>query len=145
MSRVAPSKIAWLAKSEPDTYGFADLVREGRTVWNGVRNAEARKNLRSMKLAEQLFFYHSGKSPAIVGIAEVVREAYPEPGAEDWAVVEVVPVRELARPILLAELRKQRELEDFVLVRRGRLSVLPVTIAQAKTILALEGGRVLRD
>ncbi|MGC4065499.1 MAG: EVE domain-containing protein [Polyangiaceae bacterium] len=130
--------IAWLAKSEPDTYSYDDLVREGRTAWNGVRNPEARKHLRGMKVKDRLFFYHSGRAPAIVGIAEVVKDAYPEAGAEDWSVVDVVPVRRLARPVTLAEMKELRELRDFVLVRRGRLSVMPVTSRESAIILALE-------
>jgi predicted RNA-binding protein with PUA-like domain len=131
-------QIVWLAKSEPDTYSYDDLVREGRTSWNGVRNPEARKHLRSMKVKDRLFFYHSGKKPAIVGIAEVVKEAYPEAGAEDWSVVDVVPVRALRRPVTLAEMKELRELQDFVLVRRGRLSVMPVSGRESATIMALE-------
>jgi predicted RNA-binding protein with PUA-like domain len=138
MPRSSDLPISWLAKTEPDTYSFDDLVREGHTVWNGVRNPEARKHLRGMKLKDRVFFYHSGKGPAIVGIAEVIKEAYPEVGAEDWSVVDVVPVRRLARPVTLAEMKELRELREFVLIRRGRLSVMPVSSQEASIILELE-------
>jgi predicted RNA-binding protein with PUA-like domain len=130
--------VAWLAKSEPEAFSFDDLVREKKSVWDGVRNAEARKNLRNMKLGDRVLIYHSGKEPAIVGIAEVVREAYPEPNAEEWVVVELSPVRKLRRNIYLRELKALPTLKDFVLVRRGRLSVLPITREQSQIIFGLE-------
>ncbi|HMA96323.1 MAG TPA: EVE domain-containing protein [Polyangiaceae bacterium] len=131
-------RATFLTKTEPGTYSFDDLEREGKTPWNGVRNPEARKNLRAMRKGDQVLIYHSGKAPAIVGLAEVVKEAYPEPGAEEWSVVEVKPVRRFKRPVTLSELRELPELSDWALLRRSRLSVVPVSPAQLECVLKLE-------
>lgn len=130
-------QVAFLVKTEPETYSFEDLVREGKTVWNGVRNAEARKNLRAMKLGQKVFVYHSGKATAIVGLAEVVREAYPEPGAEQWSVVELRPIARLNPSVSLAQLRALPELSDWALIRRSRLSVVPVNASESERVFAL--------
>ena len=138
MSKATTQRAAFLAKTEPGTYSFDDLVREGQTAWNGVRNAEARKNLRAMREKDLVLIYHSGKEPAIVGMAEVVRTSYPEPGAEDWSAVDVRPLRRLKRPVTLAELRAIPELADWTLIRRSRLSVVPVAPAQLAWVEKLE-------
>jgi predicted RNA-binding protein with PUA-like domain len=133
----------WLIKSEPGDYGWDDLVRDGKTMWNGVRNFEARNNLRAMKRGDSLLFYHSGETRQIVGIASVAREAYPDPTArgEDWAAVDVAAERALARPVGLAAMRGDPALKGFALLRKTRLSVVPVAAAEWKRILALGGTR----
>jgi predicted RNA-binding protein with PUA-like domain len=127
----------WLIKSEPSTYSFDRLVAEGRTVWDGVRNFEARNNLRSMKKGDLCFFYHSNEGKAVVGIARVSREAYPDPRDADWTAVDVEPVRALARPVTLEEMRNDRVLAGMAMVRRPRISVTPVTPEEYETVLAL--------
>ncbi|RMG30602.1 MAG: EVE domain-containing protein [Gammaproteobacteria bacterium] len=148
----------WLMKSEPDVYSIDDLERAGVDHWEGVRNYQARNMLRdAMKAGDLAFFYHSNcKTPAIVGIMEIVREGYPDPTAFDpaskyydpksdparprWYMVDVKYVRHLERPLPLAELKRHPELADLPLVRRGnRLSIMPVTPAQWAFILGLEG------
>lgn len=148
----------WLMKSEPDVYSIDDLERAGVDHWEGVRNYQARNMLRdAMKAGDLAFFYHSNcKTPAIVGIMEIVREGYPDPTAFDpaskyydpksdparprWYMVDVKYVRHLERPLPLSELKRHPELADLPLVRRGnRLSIMPVTPAQWAFILGLEG------
>ncbi len=129
----------WLAKSEPYKYSFDALVRDKRTVWDGVRNFEARNNLRAMKKGDLVLFYHSNEGKEIVGIARVVREAYPDPTApgEDWSVVDVAPVKRLRTPVGLATIKADARLSKMALVRRSRLSVVPVTPAEFDRILEL--------
>jgi predicted RNA-binding protein with PUA-like domain len=142
-------KQTFLAKSEPDEYAYSDLERDGQTSWSGVRNAEARKHLRSMCLGDRVLFYHSGKSPEIVGIAEVIRAAYPEPGAVDWVAVDVKPLRRLRRAVTLAELRREESIANWALIRRSRLSVMPVSPEELACVRRLErtalGSRHIRD
>lgn len=127
----------WLVKSEPDVYSFDDLVREGRSRWDGVRNYQARNNLRAMKLGDLCLFYHSNIGLEVVGIARVDREHYPDPTAEkgDWSCVDLVPVEPLARPMSLAEIKAHPELQQIGLVRNGRLSVMPLTEAEYRVIV----------
>jgi predicted RNA-binding protein with PUA-like domain len=129
----------FLVKSEPGTYSFSDLVRDEKTAWDGIRNFEARNHLRTMKKGDRVLFYHSGKDKAVVGIARVVREAYPDPKAagEDWSAVDLAPDSPLARPVTLAVIKADTKLTDFALIRRGRLSVVPVTRAEFDRVLAL--------
>jgi predicted RNA-binding protein with PUA-like domain len=129
----------WLVKSEPSTYAFADLVREGCTVWDGVRNPLARNHLAAMKKGDLVLYYHSGEGREVVGVAKVVREAYPEPGAGDprWVAVDLAPVRPLARPVALAAIKAEAKLRDIPLVRQGRLSVMPLPKPAFDHILAL--------
>jgi predicted RNA-binding protein with PUA-like domain len=118
----------FLVKSEPSTYAWADLVRDKKTVWDGVRNFEARNNLRAMKKGDLVFFYHSGENKEIVGVARVLKEAYPDPGApgEDWSVVDLGAVKALKRPVSLAEIKSDPAFSEFALLKRSRLSVVPV-------------------
>ena len=129
----------WLVKSEPDTYSFDDLVREGRSRWDGVRNYQARNNLRAMQVGDLCLFYHSNIGLAVVGIARVAREHYPDPTAEkgDWSCVDLVPVQPLARPVPLPEIKAHPNLQQIGLVRNGRLSVMPLTGAEFAVLLAL--------
>ena len=131
----------WLLKSEPDVYSWDDLVTDGETVWNGVRNNAARLNLRAMKAGDEAFFYHSNIGKEIVGIALISREAYPDPTDESgqWVAVSVQPVRKLVRAVTLAEMKADAELAEFQLIRQSRLSVVPVREAEWAHILKLAG------
>jgi predicted RNA-binding protein with PUA-like domain len=133
------AKAHFLIKSEPSKYSFDKLVADGHAVWDGIRSFEARNNLRAMKKGDQLLFYHSNEGKAVVGLARVSREAYPDPTAEgeDWSVVEVEPVRPLARPVTLDELRGHRVLAKMMMLRRPRLSVVPVTPEEFDAVLDL--------
>jgi predicted RNA-binding protein with PUA-like domain len=128
----------WLIKSEPDKYSFAQLAADGHTRWDGVRNFEARNNLRAMKKGDLCLYYHSQEGKAVVGVARVSREAYPDPTTqEDFSAVDIEPVRPLARAVSLDELRGQPGLEKMVIFRRPRLSVVPVTQEEFDLVLDL--------
>jgi predicted RNA-binding protein with PUA-like domain len=129
----------FLVKSEPYKYPFEKLVADKRATWDGVRNFEARNNLRAMKAGDLLLYYHSNEGKEIVGVAKVVREAYPDPTAEDgdWSVVDLAPVKALTTPVPLATIREDKKLADMQLLRRSRLSVVPVTPAEFKRVLEL--------
>jgi len=131
----------WLLKTEPGTYSFDDLEREGRARWDGVTNPVALRNLRAMKKGDRVLVYHTGGEKAVVGTAEVVREAYPDPKVKDErrVVVDVEPRARLARPVTLAEIKAMPEFAESPLVRQGRLSVVAITTAQWRAIEA--GGR----
>ena len=130
----------WLIKSEPSKYPWSQLVADGRTQWDGVRNFEARNNLRAMAAGDLLLFYHSNEGKEIVGLARVARTAYQDPTTdEDWSVVEVAPLAPLARPLGLAEIKGDPALAGMALLRKSRLSVGPVTAAELAHILALTG------
>ncbi len=131
----------WLVKSEPGTYSWDDLVKEKQTCWSGVRNYAARLHLRNMRKGDEVFFYHSNKGTDIVGIARVVKEAYPDPTTEDerWVAVDLKPVRKLKNPVSLETIKKDKRLADMALVRIGRLSVQPVTDSEWKAVLDLAG------
>lgn len=133
----------WLIKSEPSEYSFARLQADGRTEWTGIRNFEARNNLRTMAVGDLCLYYHSVEEKAVVGIARVSRAARADPTApgEDWASVEVEPVEPLPAPVTLDRIRADSALKDFQLVTRGRLSVVPVTPAQFARVLALSRQR----
>jgi predicted RNA-binding protein with PUA-like domain len=129
----------WLVKSDPESYGWDELVKEGGTRWDGVRNAEARNSLAAMRPGELALFYHSGADKAVVGIAKVESAAYPEPGADDprWLAVDLAPLGKLARPVTLAEIKAERSLAKLKLVTHSRLSVMPVDAPAFERILAL--------
>ena len=129
----------WLIKSEPGAYSWDDLVKDERTHWDGVRNYSARNNLRAMKVGDLCMFYHSVNEKAIVGIAKVVREFYPDPTTDDdrWVVVDVVPEQKLVRAVTLEEVKARPDLVNMALVRRGRLSVQPVKPDEFETILQM--------
>jgi predicted RNA-binding protein with PUA-like domain len=129
----------WLAKSEPSTYSWDDLVRDRCTVWDGVRNPQARNNLAAMRVGDRVLFYHSGGDRQVVGVAQVAREAYPDPSADDerWVAVDLVPVKALARPVDLAAIKADAKLADIALVKQSRLSVLPLAPAAFERILRL--------
>jgi len=129
----------WLIKSEPYKYPFSKLASDGIAVWDGVRNFEARNNLRAMKVGDLALYYHSNEGKAVVGVARVKREAYPDPTAkgEDWSVVDFEPVKALREPVTLEAVRASAKLADMALIKRSRLSVTPVTAAEFKEVLAL--------
>jgi predicted RNA-binding protein with PUA-like domain len=129
----------WLVKTEPSTYAYGDLAKAKRAVWDGVKNPVALRNLREMKVGERVFVYHTGDEKAVVGVAEVVRAAYPDPKASfpSQVVVDLQAVAPLARPVTLAEIKARKEFADSPLVRQGRLSVVPLTAVQAKAIETL--------
>ena len=133
----------WLLKSEPFVFSFQDLQREGRTTWDGVRNYQARNFLRAMKLGDQCLFYHSNEGLAVVGVARVSREFFPDPTAEtgDWSAVEVQPQQALMRPVTLSEIKATPALQQIGLVRTPRLSVMPLAEAEYNLILAMGEGR----
>ncbi|HEY8503343.1 MAG TPA: EVE domain-containing protein [Gemmataceae bacterium] len=126
----------WLFKEEPGTYNFADLERDGKTVWGGVRNALARKHLREVRRGDRIWFYHTGKEKAVVGEMEAVADAGPDPSGGDAGAVavEVRPVRRLARPVGLERIKKDPLLSKWDLVRLPRLSVMPVSPEQWRRV-----------
>jgi predicted RNA-binding protein with PUA-like domain len=129
----------WLLKSDPDTYSFADLERDGETRWDGVSNNLALKHIRSMHPRDEALIYHTGDEKAIVGLAEIKSEPYPDPKQKDarLVVVDLKAGRRLQRPVTLAEVKQQAALKDFPLVRMPRLSVMPVSDAQWKVLMDL--------
>ncbi len=133
----------WLVKSEPEVYSWDDFVREGGTAWTGVRNFQARINLRAMTVGDEVLYYHSGGERAVVGIAKVRREAYPDPTAEEgeWVCVDLAPVRKLKRPLELATIKAQPSLAEIALVRQSRLSVMPLDAGAYRELLALAAGK----
>lgn len=133
----------WLMKTEPSTYSFDDLEREGKTVWDGVSSNAALKNMRAMKRGDLAFIYHSGAEKAVIGIAAVSREAHPDPKQKDprLVVVEIASQKRLPKTVPLADIKKQKAFADFALVRIPRLSVMPVTPAQWELIIKMSGGR----
>jgi len=134
----------WLVKQEPDDYAWSDFLKDGKTAWTGVRSFPARKNLRGMKAGDLVFFYHSGETKSVVGLARVAREAYPDPtaGEEDWAAVDLTLVKPLANPVALSKIKTDKILREMALVKQSRLSVMPVTREQFTRLLELAGTRV---
>jgi predicted RNA-binding protein with PUA-like domain len=127
----------WLMKSEPESYGWADLVRDGGTEWDGVRNNAARLHLKAMKPGDEAFLYHSMSDKAVVGIMRITREAQPDPRDKDWVSVRVEPVKPLPRPVTLAEIKAEPSLAAMELIRQSRLSVAPVREDEWQTVLAM--------
>ena len=129
----------WLVKQEPSAYSWADLVKDGKTRWTGVRNYTARNNLRAMRKGDEVLFYHSVVGKEVVGIAKVTREAYPDPTATegDWSAVDVAPEKALPRPVTLEEIKASPKLKEMALLRLSRLSVQPVTSAEFEEILRM--------
>jgi predicted RNA-binding protein with PUA-like domain len=131
----------WLVKQEPDAYPWDQFVRDRGTAWTGVRNFQARNNLRAMRLGDEVFYYHSVTGKAVVGTARVAREAYPDPTAQDgdWSGVDLVPFRACRRPVTLEQIKAEPSLGEIALLRQSRLSVMPLTAAEAKTLRRLGG------
>lgn len=131
----------WLIKSEPEAYSWADLVRDGETLWDGVRNHRAANNLRAMKKGEKAFFYHSVTGKEIVGIAEISEAGLTDPKDDKWAAVKVKPVRALERPVSLAEVKADPALSEIELVRLSRLSVAEIRPDEWDRLLAVAKAR----
>ena len=133
----------WLLKSEPSTYSYSDLEREKKATWDGVSNNLALKHIRSMKKGDFAFIYHSGSEKAIVGIAELTSNPYPDPTVkiDNLVVVDLKPKEKLKNPVTLAAVKAHKDLSQFELVRMSRLSVMPVSAAQWKTLLAMSADR----
>jgi predicted RNA-binding protein with PUA-like domain len=131
----------WLVKSEPFKYSWDQFVKDKKTFWDGVRNYAARNNMKAMKTGDHVLFYHSNEGLAIVGIAEVVKEAYQDPTTDDpnWVVVELKPVKPLPTPVTLADIKAEKSLADMQLVRLSRLSVGAVTADEYKKVLKMGG------
>ena len=129
----------WLVKSEPDAYSWSDLVKEKKTSWTGVRNFKARNNLRSMRIGDEVLFYHSVTDKAVVGIAKVVRAAYRDPTAKegDWSAVDLAPVKPLRAPVTLDQMKVRRSLRNISLIRQSRLSVHALNAAEFREIVNL--------
>jgi predicted RNA-binding protein with PUA-like domain len=126
-------------KSEPFKYSFAQLVKDGSTMWDGVRNYEARNHMRAMKAGDLVLFYHSNEGKSVVGVARIKREAYEDPTApgEDWSVVDVEPVMQVKAPVSLDAIRAEADLADIALLKRSRLSVVPISKAHFDRILKM--------
>jgi predicted RNA-binding protein with PUA-like domain len=133
----------WLVKSEPDAYAWTDLVRDGRTDWTGVRNYQARNHLKAMRPGDRVFFYESVTTKAVVGLAEISRAFFSDTtaGEEGWVAVELKPVAALSRPVTLDQIKETPALKDTGLLRQSRLSVMPLTAAEFKTISKLGGAK----
>jgi predicted RNA-binding protein with PUA-like domain len=129
----------WLMKSEPASYSWDDLTRDGGTEWDGVRNNAARLHLKAMKAGDEAFFYHSMSDKAVVGIMRIAREAAPDPKDGDWVSVRVEPVRPLPRPVTLAEIKAEPRLASMELIRQSRLSVAPVRDEEWRKVLQMSG------
>jgi predicted RNA-binding protein with PUA-like domain len=133
----------WLVKQEPETYSWSDFVSDGKTDWTGVRSYQARNNLREMKAGDRVLFYHSGKDKAVVGVAEVLKTAYPDPTADDgeWVAVDLKPVKALKNAVPLAAIRYDKRLSQLPLIRQSQLSVMSLTKDEFDIILASGDGK----
>jgi len=129
----------WLVKQEPESYSWAAFVKDGETAWTGVRNFQARNNLRAMKNGDLVFYYHSVSEKQIVGLARVAREAYPDPTAKegDWSCVDLVPVKPLKKPVTLESIKSDKLLKTLPLVRQTRLSVTPMAQEHFRRVLEM--------
>jgi predicted RNA-binding protein with PUA-like domain len=138
-----PRTSFWLVKQEPETYSWSDFVGDGQTDWTGVRNYQARNNLREMKTGERVLFYHSGKEKAVVGLAEVVKGAYPDPTADDpqWVAVDLKPTKALKNPVPLAAIRYDKRLSQLPLIRQSQLSVMSLTKDEFDVIVSMGEGK----
>ena len=127
----------WMVKQEPDAYSWDDFVKDGATDWTGVRNFQARNNLRAMKKGDKVLFYHSNVGKEVVGIAEVSKEGFADPTDEKWTAVELKPVKPLKKPVTLAQIKENLALAEIKLVRQSQLSVMPVTKDEYQEILSM--------
>jgi predicted RNA-binding protein with PUA-like domain len=137
----------WMVKQEPEAYSWDDLVRDGKTDWTGVRNFQARNNLRQMKAGDRVLFYHSGTGKAVVGIAEVAKPAYPDPTADDpqWVAVDIKPIKPLPEPVPLAAIRYHDQLGSLPLIRQSQLSVMPLTKEEFEVIVGIGDGKTKKS
>jgi predicted RNA-binding protein with PUA-like domain len=131
----------WLMKTEPDTFSWDDLTRDKKAGWDGVRNFQARTHLKNMKKGDEAFFYHTGGEKAVIGIARITKEHYPDPTDNEWVAVEIVPVKKLNKPVTLAQIKADKRLSNMVLVKASRLSVQPVKPEEFDMVVALSEER----
>ncbi len=127
----------WMVKQEPDAYSWDDFVKDGATDWTGVRNFQARNNLRAMKKGDKVLFYHSNVGKEVVGMATVSKEGFPDPTDEKWTAVELKPVKPLKKPVTLAQIKENLALAEIKLVRQSQLSVMPLTKDEYEEILSM--------
>jgi len=127
----------WLVKTEPETFSWDDLARDKKTVWDGVRNFQARSNLKAMKKDDIVFIYHTGDEKAIIGLAKIVKEAYPDPKDKEWVVVEMSADKKLKKTVSLAQIKSTKKLSNMVLVKASRLSVQPVRADEFALVIEL--------
>jgi predicted RNA-binding protein with PUA-like domain len=135
----------WLIKQEPSSYSWDDFAMDNKTAWTGVRNFQARNNLRAMKKGDRAFYYHSGEEKAVVGLAEVVKEAYPDPTATegDWVCVDVAALKPLKQSVTLAVIKSEKSLAGMVLLKNSRLSVQPVAAEEFEKIIKMAENKKL--
>ena len=131
----------WLMKTEPDTFSWDDLIRDKKAGWDGVRNFQARTHLKNMKKGDEAFFYHTGDEKAVIGVAKITKEYYPDPTDNEWVAVEIVPVKKLKKPVTLAQIKADKRLSNMVLVKASRLSVQPVKPEEFDMVVALSEDR----
>jgi predicted RNA-binding protein with PUA-like domain len=131
----------WLVKTEPDTFSWDKFNKDKKTTWDGVRNFQARSNMKAMKKGDVVFFYHTGDEKAVVGLAKVSSDPYPEPKEPDWIVVDLVADKKLKNPVSLSQIKSEKRLSDMVLVRASRLSVQPVKENEYTIILEMSEGK----
>src|SRR5687767_14331964 len=126
----------WMVKQEPDAYSWDNFVKDGKTDWTGVRNFQARNNLKEMKKGDKVLFYHSNTGKEVVGVAKVSKESFPDPTDEKWFAVELVPDKKLKKPVGLADIKANLALKDMKLIRQSQLSVMSVTKDEFEEILS---------
>ena len=133
----------WMVKQEPETYSWDNFVDDGKTDWTGVRNYQARNNLREMQAGDRVLFYHSGKDKAVVGVAEVIKPAYPDPTADDpqWVAIDLKPVKAFSKPVPLPAIRYDKRLSGLPLIRQSQLSVMPLTKDEFDVLVAMGNGK----
>ena len=146
VSKKSQTSGLWMVKQEPEIYSWDDLVRDGRTDWTGVRNFQARNNLRQMKVGDRVLFYYSGTGKCVVGIAEVAKAAYPDPTSKDpqWVAVDIKPVKALPESVPLASIRYHPRLSKLPLIRQSQLSVMPLTKEEFSVIVGMGSGNKRR-
>lgn len=127
----------WLLKTEPDTFSWDHLIRDKKAGWDGVRNFQARTHLKNMKKGDEALFYHTGAEKAVIGIARITKEHYPDPTDNEWVAVEIAPVKKLKKPVTLAQIKADKRFSNMVLVKASRLSVQPVKPEEFEMIEAL--------
>ncbi len=127
----------WLVKQEPEKYSFDDLIAEGATDWTGIRNFQARNNLREMRVGDQVLFYHSVSEKSVVGLAEVSKEAFPDPTGENWLAVEIKPLEKFKKAVSLDRIKAEKTLENIALIKQSRLSVMPLSAEEFELILKM--------
>jgi predicted RNA-binding protein with PUA-like domain len=130
----------WLMKTEPGTFSWDDLIRDKKAGWDGVRNFQARTHLKGMKKGDEAFFYHTGDEKAVIGVARITKEHYPDPTDNEWVAVEIAPVKKLKKPVTLSQIKGDKRLSNMVLVKASRLSVQPVKQEEFELIVSLSEG-----